>query len=540
MKIAILHYHLNRGGVSRVIQNHIDSILATQSNEVTVNAIAILYGGRKATWPDSLTTDEQGFDLNNTVPGPPIRLHEVVIPELDYDQAQPVPPSRDITFATETLTHQIESALIRIGFEPSETLLHVHNPNLGKNAALPIAIATLAKRFHRILIQVHDFAEDFRPANYRHIQQHTCAGDLDRVPDTIFPQASNIHYAVLNHRDFTVLKIAGISVDQLHLLPNPVLEEISPGSMFDPDQVKDFARRTLGIARKHQLLVYPVRAIGRKNLGEALLWSTLQSDRIHIGITLAPMNPTELSRYEHWKSTAKELDLPIRFELAKSDLDFSQILAAADAILTTSVAEGFGMVYLEPWLAGRTLLGRNLPEITADFREDGIEYPWLYQSLLVPVDWIDIARFREKWLAATKQTQIAFGRTIDEIYNKNEFQRLLTEGLLDFALLDVESQTQIIRKLVAKTQAVELLLDINPIIRLSIASLEKDNSKLIARNAGLVSEHYSTRAIGSRLRSIYHQLLASNADGIVSVLPHGQQILNQVLTPARMQLVRVS
>ena len=42
-------------------------------------------------------------------------------------------------------------------------------------------------------------------------------------------------------------------------------------------------------------------------------------------------------------------------------------MASAHRLVTTSVAEGFGLAFLEPWLFGKGLLGRNLPEITVDF-----------------------------------------------------------------------------------------------------------------------------------------------------------------------------
>ena len=46
---------------------------------------------------------------------------------------------------------------------------------------------------------------------------------------------------------------------------------------------------------------------------------------------------------------------------APGGLEFFENLAAADAVATTSLAEGFGMVFLEAWLAGRPLVGRDLP-----------------------------------------------------------------------------------------------------------------------------------------------------------------------------------
>ena len=39
--------------------------------------------------------------------------------------------------------------------------------------------------------------------------------------------------------------------------------------------------------------------------------------------------------------------------------DFAALLASAHALVTTSVAEGFGLAFLEPWLMGRPLAGRH-------------------------------------------------------------------------------------------------------------------------------------------------------------------------------------
>ncbi len=61
------------------------------------------------------------------------------------------------------------------------------------------------------------------------------------------------------------------------------------------------------------------------------------------------------------------------------------MIAKADALITTSVAEGFGLAFLEPWLASKPLVGRNLPEITADFAEHGLDLSALYNCLPVPL-----------------------------------------------------------------------------------------------------------------------------------------------------------
>ena len=76
-------------------------------------------------------------------------------------------------------------------------LWHVHNHSLGKNLALPGALQALGDAGQRLLLQLHDFAEDGRPLNYR-------------------------HYAVLNGRDLKLLGAAGIPPARLHALANPV------------------------------------------------------------------------------------------------------------------------------------------------------------------------------------------------------------------------------------------------------------------------------------------------------------------------------
>ena len=47
------------------------------------------------------------------------------------------------------------------GFSPADTVIHVHNHSLGKNVSLPGALQVLAGHGYPLLLQIHDFAEDF-------------------------------------------------------------------------------------------------------------------------------------------------------------------------------------------------------------------------------------------------------------------------------------------------------------------------------------------------------------------------------------------
>ncbi|MEZ5304096.1 MAG: hypothetical protein R3F11_26155 [Verrucomicrobiales bacterium] len=81
----------------------------------------------------------------------------------------------------------------------------------------------------------------------------------------------------------------------------------------------------------------------------------------------------------------------------------------ADAMVTTSVAEGFGLAFLEPWLAGKPVVGRDLPEITADFAESGVDLAHLYARLEIPLAWVDAGRFRRALNSALARAYAAYG-----------------------------------------------------------------------------------------------------------------------------------
>ncbi|MCG8451487.1 MAG: hypothetical protein MI725_18125, partial [Pirellulales bacterium] len=50
MQLAILHHHLNSGGVTRVVQNHLLSLAAVVTSELP-ERVLLLHGGRAVGWP---------------------------------------------------------------------------------------------------------------------------------------------------------------------------------------------------------------------------------------------------------------------------------------------------------------------------------------------------------------------------------------------------------------------------------------------------------------------------------------------------------
>lgn len=509
MHLAILHYHLRRGGVTRVIENQLLALDAVLDSRDPWR-VALVHGGRQEGQVERLAGRLRA-----------IRLSSIDVPGLDYDVERPGQPE-----TADGLFDALASAFDRHGFVPGQTLLHVHNHSLGKNRALPAIVPRLAARGHGVVLQIHDFAEDFRPSNY-------CS--LGRpAPTLLYPQAANIHYAVLNARDHAILAAAGVDPTRLHLLPNPVLDvDILPD--------RHHARRKLdehfGIGPDDRFLLYPVRCIRRKNIGEALLYGVLSSPGTIVGLTLAPANPAELPIYDEWKQTARELELPCRFEVGgPGALTFMENLAAADAVLTTSLAEGFGMVMLESWLAGRPLVGRDLPEITPDFTAHGVRLGWLRPRLLVPLEWIGRDVFRGAWTAAYRRALAAYGRPVPSGLNA-ALDAKTAGGKIDFGDLDELQQRRVLDIVRSDARSRRRGLDANPRLEASLAVDGESASTVVAHNAQVVKEHFSLVPSGRRLLEMYGAVPLGTAAEPYP-LSHPERLLDIFLAPERFRMIR--
>jgi glycosyltransferase involved in cell wall biosynthesis len=517
MKIAIAHYHLNRGGVTQVIANHLRSLdAATEAGPLRV---ALLYGGRKQDWPDDLASGLKNLDATlHTVEG------------LDYDTDAEARPDQ--------LAQAMQSTLQQIGFTAEDSVLHVHNHNLGKNASLPGALHRLAVGGYPLLLHIHDFAEDYRPDNYGRLTKSLAIEDPADLAAILYPQASHIHYAVLNGRDRNVLAGAGTDPNRLHYLPNPV-------AAFGDLPSREAARCKLAVhvpaLEKGRFILYPVRGIRRKNLGETVLWSALADADTHVGVTLAPLNPVEQRSYEMWKGLAGQLKLRCHFEVGTLDgVGFYDNLAAANAILTTSVAEGFGMVFLESWTAGRALVGRDLPEITADFVQAGVDLGLLYSALRVPLAWVGMDAFRDSMRGCYMRVRPAFGLSVptNDAFDA-ELQRVVADDEVDFACLEMALQRQVVERVCRDGAGRDMLLERNPALKTGLSCMETDSDGRVSANASVVRDVFSLRASGQRLLQLYASSVASPRTDQLGPPASGRAILDAFLSLSRLQPLRV-
>lgn len=519
MNLAILHFHLNRGGVAQAIWNHLLALHGLQNG--LPGALLLVHGGRR-----------QGFPTNWAECFSKFKIAESVIPGLDYDEGVADGPRPN------ELAEEIGLALQRFGCSPEDTLLHVHNHGLGKNLSLPGALKQLAVMGYGLLLQVHDFVEDFRPANYRRMQVAFAARNPQHLSEILYPQSPHIHYAVLNGRDLAILLNAGVHSSRLHLLPNAVLplyEHVARNS------AREQLAQRFGVGCQERYVLSPVRGIRRKNLGEVLLWSAAAPPETAFGLTLPPLNPAEQTRYAFWKSLAQQLNLRCLFEVGgDSGLVLAENFAACDRILTTSVAEGFGFAFLEPNLAGRVVIGRDLPEITADFVAEGLTFGWLRERMQIPKVWIDRDWLQEGYAQSFNSTLQAYGRTpLNCSELRAGIDAKVQEDCFDFAALTVDLQASVLRRVAGNRYDKEVLLEKNPWITESICSDNDVSQCEVIRNDNIIRQSYSLSQSGARLASIYHQI--TKVDRIMSNdrLKYGDRMVSDFVNLNRFHPVRV-
>ena len=383
---------------------------------------------------------------------------------------------------------------------PESTVIHWHNPTLGKNVAAPAAIQYLAKQQWRLLLQIHDFAEDNRPENMLQLIRATGAKSRPSLDQYLYCVAPTIHYATLTGGDANALERIGIPRSKVSCLPNSV-------QMTDTDTDVSESRRkvysALNLNCDTRLGLYPVRGIRRKNVGELLLLSRLLPQRYHAAITLCPETEIERLSYVRWREAASYLAPRVHFDVGMLDsFEFVDLLQASHCVISTSVAEGFGMAMLEPWLLRRGVMARDLPGVTSDFVESGIHLPAQYDAMPIPGDPAWLATVRDEYREAFMESWMSVPETFQPTYNQPE---IVDEAAVDFALLTSERQRDTLNRM-ASDQGFER--EVRDQCKAVLAHIDHvDDPDVIDRNERIIRKTYGQEQQAKDLIQIYDSIL---------------------------------
>jgi hypothetical protein len=257
------------------------------------------------------------------------------------------------------------------------------------------------------------------------------------------------------------------------------------------------------VRRPEPLVLYPIRAIRRKNLGEAILLSLFLRNGQRLDVSQPPNSPQDIASYWAWKRYVKEKRLNVNFDVGQK-IDFFTLVGTAASMVTTSIAEGFGFSFLEPWTAGLLLWGRKLGEVCRDFEQNGIRLDHLYDRLEVPFDWFDMDAFFQRRREAALAAAAAYDHPLAPETLDRGLASIERSKMVDFGNLDETSQRHVLSRLLTDAAARANLVTLNP--WLAHPGVASDAAEIIANNRKAVANRYGPALYRERLLTIYDRV----------------------------------
>ena len=369
LELIILHYHFRPGGVRRVIEMAAPAILRAGK---TFRAVVLAAGEA----PDK----EWLAEFRRLVR--PARLEVVTVPAFLYFAGQ-----RGSTAGKERAVRAGVKRLLGKA-DQENTLVWAHNPGLGRNHLLAREIAGSCGRTGiPLVLHHHDWWFENRWRRWPELQQ--CgAATPDDMAETLFPKAATTRHAAINRADAKILEkhFGSRAIWQ----PNPM----ERGQTVSAARERS-ARRWLSgqLGDDSPVWIVPCRLLRRKNLCEALLLTRWLRPAAWLVTTGAASSADEeayanalsdAAQTHHWR-----LRLGILSGRGLKKPSVPELLAASEAVLLTSIQEGFGLPALEAAAARRPLIARNLPNIAPDLAEFGFQCPQSYDDILIAPELFD-------------------------------------------------------------------------------------------------------------------------------------------------------
>ena len=453
MTIVVFHYHLLPGGVTSVIYQTVCALATHMPDAGDVHLVSGRADGMVA-----LTKR-----LAASVAGR-MKLTFSVHPQIDY-VAHP-DDRADMRRRTDAIV-----ALLTTNHLDSDSIWWVHNHHLGKNPAFTAALSHIARQHpdQRMILQIHDFPECARYKDYR--VQRAFLGDA------CYPQHPAIAYTLINGRDARLLAQAGIDETRIFVLPNTIdgaPVPVSTATASPRDQQARLRQRLTNhfgneygtLDQAAPLALYPVRTIRRKNALEAALVcligaSVTDTDAgepaanvcpFNLIVTLPGLSPAERPYSDFVHDAFRQGIIPglwgIGNTLAHAGIEYHQLIAGADVILSSSVQEGFGFAFFEALRAGKPLVARWL-DILTDYEpllRSGD--PLLYTGIDIDLDHPIATQWRTtlrddyaRWLCTIAEYLVPETHRI----LRHQVETLLSQPRIDFSYLRPDMQIEILR-----------------------------------------------------------------------------------------------
>jgi glycosyltransferase involved in cell wall biosynthesis len=320
----------------------------------------------------------------------------------------------------------------------------------------------------KFIYRVHDFVQQ-RPHFFRNVKKfHEYRfGVVPNWHSVLYPSTPNIKYIAINRHDQSRLVEHGIEENNIFYIPNSIDKSIMP-----PDGRTEELKKKIVIREELdpsvRFILYPVRCVRRKNVEEAVFFTCFLNSlargnatrnhiqikgKFHLLVSLRPEKGDDARYADQILEFAKKYKLPV--SIGFNDLvaleretdpqdpakieryGVGDIYGVADIVITTSVLEGFGFAYLEPWILKKPVIGRSIPSITPDFQTKGMKLGHLYTALVVDEqDFKDIGKEKPTAEQALMERLVRIlklddPRFVDSVFERNETITRGTLRLLD-------------------------------------------------------------------------------------------------------------
>ncbi len=358
--LVVVHFHLRPGGVRRVIEMALPEIVRAGG----VPRVTLLVGeGGAEGWVAGLRAEVRAAGAE---------LELVVDARCGYGGGV-----AEAAVGTDRMRGGIGAG----------DVVWAHNLGLGRNLWLAREAVRWAEAGARVVSHHHDFWFENRWARWGEMRAGG-GGSLEEIGNVIFSPA--LRHVVINGLDARGLEGAEV-------WPNPV----SRLSGVDDAAAETTTRRCLrerwGINGEYW--VAATRSLRRKNLAEAVLLHRWLRPEGWLVTTAGVSSAAESGYARALDEAAREGGWRVRFSVLAGDggIDeerrcptVEEVVGAAEAVVMTSVQEGFGLPYLEAAAAGKPLVARRLPNVMPDLEGWGLGFPQSYEEVWVAAGLLDL------------------------------------------------------------------------------------------------------------------------------------------------------
>jgi len=431
MKLIIIHYHLRPGGIRRIIELATPHLVRQFKEKIEA---VVLATGERADQSWVKLFQRQMADLP---------LVWFVDPAFNYLSEQKQSPQQ----IDKQLSRGLEELLV--GATPDNALIWAHNLGVGRNLLLTRALTSVcAGRGLKLVLHHHDWWFDNRWRRWPEMRR-SGFGTLSAAAKAIFPVAASVRHLAINRSDAAPLqreyqKCAGWLPNLVERGKLPLAARVKSARKWlssaalgvhplgcpdsrstSPDTLKGGHRtasvRQLRAAKVPDsslaasslaapIWILPCRMLRRKNVAEALLLTRWLRPEAWLVTTGGASSADEQSYFDQIASAARRHGWPLRLGILQGDETHkptvAELLAASEAVLLTSIQEGFGLPYLEAAAAGRPLIARALPNVAPDLEQFGFRFPQYYDEIQIDpalFDWVTERQRQTKLFRSWRQ-----------------------------------------------------------------------------------------------------------------------------------------